>query len=49
MNAKTSRRFLLVAAPFVYAAPLVGGCIVGLQYEGKAKYFTSKHQNTMLT
>lgn len=34
MNAKTSRRFLLVAAPFVYAAPLVGGCIVGLQYKG---------------
>ena len=34
MNAKTSRRFLLVAAPFVYAAPLCGGCIVGLQYKG---------------
>jgi bacteriophage CI repressor helix-turn-helix domain len=34
VNAKTSRRFLLVAAPFVYAAPLCGGCIVGLQYKG---------------
>lgn len=37
MNAKTSRRFLLVAAPFVYAAPYCGACIVGLQYKDKAK------------
>ena len=42
MNAKTSRRFLLVAAPFVYAAPLVGGCIVGLQYKGRIKHSTLK-------
>ena len=52
MNAKTSRRFLLVAAPFVYAAPLVGGCIVGLQYKGKAKILykqTSKHYANMNT
>nr|DAJ56091.1 MAG TPA: hypothetical protein [Caudoviricetes sp.]DAU72627.1 MAG TPA: hypothetical protein [Caudoviricetes sp.] len=25
VNAKPSRRFLLVAAPFVYATPFVGG------------------------
>lgn len=44
MNAKTSRRFLLVAAPFVYAAPLVGGCIVGLQYKGRIKHSTHKRK-----
>ena len=44
MNAKTSRRFLLVAAPFVYAAPLVGGCIVGLQYKGRIKHSTCKRK-----
>lgn len=48
MNAKTSKRFLLVAAPFVYAPPLCGGCIVGLQYKGKVKYFTTQKQNAIL-